>query len=93
MSGDCNECKHRVYLPNKKGKLIGSCDTLKCKFEEKRGAEIMGFWILDVDRDDKTRTWDWRRFVCSDCGKWNTYGETPFCPYCGKPKKVKESEK
>ena len=34
MSGDCNECKHRVYLPSKSGKLIASCDTLKCRFEK-----------------------------------------------------------
>lgn len=29
---------------------------------------------------------DWcdrRRFYCSACGDWNTYGKTDFCPYCG----------
>ena len=39
MSGDCNECKHRVYLQNKSGKLIASCDTLKCRFEKTKGDE------------------------------------------------------
>lgn len=37
MTGDCNECKHRIYIPDKKGRLIASCDTLKCKFEKVKG--------------------------------------------------------
>ena len=24
-----------------------------------------------------------RRFYCSACGSWNTYGETDYCPDCG----------
>ena len=24
-----------------------------------------------------------RRFYCSECGNWNTYGMPPYCPYCG----------
>lgn len=31
-----------------------------------------------------------RRCYCGDCGDWNTYGMTPYCPYCGKEKKVIE---
>ena len=27
-----------------------------------------------------------RRWRCGDCGMDNTYGETPYCPYCGKRK-------
>jgi len=52
-------------------------------------------WIIDIKRDDPNRTWDWRRFVCPHCGDWQTYGQTPFCPYCGKPveKNDKESAK
>lgn len=34
-----------------------------------------------------------RRWVCSACGRWNGYGMTPFCPYCGaEMKKRRESE-
>lgn len=47
-------------------------------------------WIIDIDREDKTRTFDWRRFVCPYCSKWQTYGETPYCPYCGH--KVEKNE-
>jgi predicted amidophosphoribosyltransferase len=43
----------------------------------------MGHWI--IDRDDN-RTWDRVRFICSDCGEWQTYGKTKYCPECGKPK-------
>lgn len=25
----------------------------------------------------------WRRFYCTHCNEYNTYGKTPYCPYCG----------
>lgn len=28
-------------------------------------------------------TYTERRWYCSACGKWQTYGETDFCPNCG----------
>lgn len=49
-------------------------------------------WIIDIKRDDPNRTWDWRRFVCPHCGDWQTYGQTPFCPYCGKPVEKNDKE-
>jgi rRNA maturation endonuclease Nob1 len=39
-----------------------------------------GHWIIDID---ESRRWDRRRFYCSECGDWQTYGETKFCPECG----------
>lgn len=24
-----------------------------------------------------------RRFYCSCCGRWTTYGKTEYCPHCG----------
>ena len=24
-----------------------------------------------------------RRWYCSSCGDWQTYGDTPYCPSCG----------
>lgn len=27
--------------------------------------------------------WLRRRFYCSNCGNWNTYGMTMYCPDCG----------
>ena len=29
-----------------------------------------------------------RQFFCGDCGESNTYGMTPYCPYCGMRKRV-----
>lgn len=31
-----------------------------------------------------------RRFYCSNCGGWNTYGMTRFCPECGARMAVKK---
>ena len=31
-----------------------------------------------------------RRFYCSACGDWNTYGMTRYCPDCGAKMAVKE---
>ena len=39
-----------------------------------------GHWIIDID---ESRRWDRKRFYCSECGDWQTYGETNFCPECG----------
>ena len=45
-----------------------------------QATQKMGHWI--VDRDDN-RTWDRGRFICSECGEWQTYGKTKYCPECG----------
>ena len=42
--------------------------------------EPIGPWIIDID---ESRRWDRKRFYCSSCGDWQTYGETKFCPDCG----------
>lgn len=39
-----------------------------------------GTWRKDIDN---SRRWDRVRFYCSECGGWQTYGETDFCPLCG----------
>lgn len=31
-----------------------------------------------------------RRFYCSNCGDWQTYGMTRYCPECGAKMAVKE---
>lgn len=46
-----------------------------------------GHWREDIDN---SRKWDRVRFYCSECGKWQTYGKTGFCPNCGV--KMEESE-
>lgn len=39
-----------------------------------------GTWEEDIDN---SRRWDKVRFYCSECGKWQTYGKTYYCPSCG----------
>ena len=49
-----------------------------------------GHWTVDEDRDDPGRKWDWRRFYCSECSHWQTYGKTKFCCHCGAEMERKE---
>lgn len=46
-----------------------------------------GHWREDIDNN---RKWDRVRFYCSECGDWQTYGKTHYCPNCGV--KMAESE-
>ena len=39
-----------------------------------------GTWQENIDY---SRNWDRVRFYCSECGNWQTYGKTDFCPNCG----------
>ena len=41
-----------------------------------------GYWTVEVD-EEITTPWLKNRYVCSQCGNWQTYGRTPFCPNCG----------
>lgn len=40
-----------------------------------------GEWIDRYDEDDKP--FFKRKYVCSACGDWNTYGKSKYCPNCG----------
>ena len=40
----------------------------------------LGTWRKEVDN---SRSWDRVRFYCSECGEWQTYGTTDYCPNCG----------
>ena len=42
--------------------------------------EDNGKWII---QKEKSTSWDWRKFICPECGDWQTYGATNFCPNCG----------
>lgn len=41
-----------------------------------------GYWTVEVD-EEITTPWLKNRYVCSQCGNWQTYGRTLFCPNCG----------
>ena len=47
-----------------------------------------GEWIDRYDEDDKP--FFKRKYVCSACGGWNTYGKSKYCPKCGAKMEVQE---
>ncbi len=59
------------------------------EFEAKRDSLLVAGQWTEVELEDGGMFMN-RRWYCGDCGEWNTYGETPFCPYCGKKKEVIE---
>lgn len=40
------------------------------------------FKAIDNDPLDPARLFK-HRYYCSECGKWNSYGMTAYCPECG----------
>ena len=41
-----------------------------------------GYWTVKVD-EETTNPLLKHRFYCSECGNWQSYGRTLFCPNCG----------
>ena len=65
-------------------KRTADCWGCKCeKLEPRRGE-----WIDRYDEDDKP--FFKRKYVCSACGDWNTYGKSKYCPNCGAKMEVQE---
>ena len=56
--------------------------------EVKRLEPKRGEWIDRYDEDDKP--FFKRKYVCSACGHWNTYGKSKYCPKCGAKMEVQE---
>lgn len=57
-------------------------------YEDRDDSNKMGFWtkVYDKGADPFMR----RKYYCSHCGDWNTYGETPYCMWCGWPMSVEK---
>lgn len=41
-----------------------------------------GEWECRYVEDD-LNPWSRKRFYCTACGDWNTYGKSAYCPHCG----------
>ena len=54
--------------------------SLLCTYMIAETKPQTGHWIKDTDNN---RRWDRVRFYCSECGNWQTYGKTNYCPECG----------
>ena len=46
-----------------------------------------GEWMYKFEENSENLFFR-RRWYCSKCGDWNTYGETKYCMNCGSPMKV-----
>lgn len=45
---------------------------------------VEGVWIEKiVNSDDPRDLWCARRWYCTACGDWQTYGQPRYCPSCG----------
>ena len=47
-----------------------------------------GEWIDRYDEEDKP--FFKRKYVCSACSHWNTYGKSKYCPNCGAKMEVQD---
>ena len=68
---DCSCCKY--CSDDEWCEIINELPSVQAK-------QKTGTWRKDIDN---SRRWDRVRFYCSECGGWQTYGETDFCPSCG----------
>lgn len=63
-----------------------AADTIEELLAEKEEREIPAHWIKKTVNDpNDIAGWLRTRYECSACGEWQTYGETKYCPNCGKP--------
>lgn len=56
-----------------------------CPIETHQDAEPAHWIKRTVDDPNDIAGWFRTRYECSACGEWQTYGETKYCPNCGKP--------
>jgi membrane protease subunit (stomatin/prohibitin family) len=76
-----------VDVFNKRGeKMMNLKELFDIAYEQgyADGAEgrLKGEWEERYAEDDECK-WTRRRFYCSACGEWQTYGKPNFCPNCG----------
>lgn len=62
------------------------CATIEKQKAEKREWETPATWIVEYESENGSDSYGLfsRRYRCSKCGDWQTYGKTKYCPNCGK---------
>ena len=76
------EYDSRVYKMVKNEPTVIKAEALEQMKESNNNTGFPeGKW---TENYDKNREW-WcrRRFYCSNCGDWQTYGKPKYCPNCG----------
>ena len=72
----------RYYYEKVVGKMAHEINMLKEQLESADADRPQGEWEERYIEDDDN-VWTRRRFYCSVCGRWNTYGKPDYCPKCG----------
>ncbi len=65
------------------GYIVNSIKKLPSMQPQERHGE----WIEVYDADENPLFG--RKFDCSCCHKWNTYGQSDYCPHCGAKMEVR----
>ena len=74
--------KVRLELLNLRKRVEKQREEINRLQEKIKGLQPkFGFW--DVSYDESEHPLFQRKWSCSACGDWNTYGRTPYCPNCG----------
>ena len=80
-------------LKDDNSSIVATMDRSAVRYDKEhprteiRITDAAGYWIEKTDFGESTYKISSSRFYCSDCGAWNTYGPTEFCPHCGAPKR------
>lgn len=71
-----------------------AADAIQELLDEKEEREKPAYWIVKVVKDDPSDPYGLfrKRYVCSACGEWQTYGKTKHCPNCGKPMQMQQED-
>ena len=70
-----------------------AADTIEQLLAEKEERETPAYWIVEDNEPNRLDPYGIfnHRFKCSACGEWQTYGQTKYCPNCGKPMQEAQS--
>lgn len=78
----CKDCEHfagsGMYCAN--GVKVPNSEFY-CSGAEPKEQKVTGHWTEEYDPD--ADLFFRRRYRCSACNGWNTYGFTTYCPQCG----------
>ena len=76
VHGYVDEIRHDIIIVRNNGGYFGTIES-----EIKDIKETLGTWEERFIDDDFPLFR--RRFYCSACNEWNTYGMSKYCPNCG----------
>ena len=88
--GDMIDALHQHYEANNPDQNAVMDDCVMIALKIPTVHEVEGEWIEEL-HPEGVNPYFARRFVCSLCNDWQTYGKTDYCPNCGKRMKREET--